>query len=207
MHSLVLMENAALGCVQFLRERYRDSQPRTLILCGSGNNGGDGFAIARHLRILDWPCFVQALGPVDKLSNDARANAEILRVGEPDAIEWWHAGPAALAQLESVASGVDLIIDAMLGTGANGNPRPPFDRWIEVANGQTATRIAIDNPTGMNADDGSCGQPTFQAHITLTFVARKPGFASRHAACGDVHVLPIGVPNRLLEEEFNSKPR
>lgn len=202
MHSLVLMENAALGCARWLTERY--VAPRTQVMCGRGNNGGDGLAIARHLRLAGWPCHVIQLGPIDQLSSDARANWNILTAKQVTDSTVWEQGRETLPS-DSVAkqlSQAELIVDALLGSGAQGNPRQPMDSWIELANCSPAQRIAIDIPSGLDATTGQPAPTTFQAHATLTFVARKVGFAAPEAQpyLGHVEVLPIGIPVELIEE-------
>ena len=127
MHSLVLMENAALNCVQWLKDRFPCGE--AVVLCGRGNNGGDGLAIARHLRVLGWTCRVVVLGPIEKMSGDARANLEILLASGGRELLLWDvtqdvATQAAWeGQLQTWLSTATLVIDAMLGTGATGDPR------------------------------------------------------------------------------------
>jgi hydroxyethylthiazole kinase-like uncharacterized protein yjeF len=225
MNSLVLMENAALGCVQWLQARFPQS-PETVILCGSGNNGGDGLAIARHLGSLGWNCKSIVLGPVEKLSRDCRANLDILVKGEQANPPHVVLGPkdreAAASQSQSAgdASGssdgvghdlanslrnAGLIIDAMLGTGSRGAPRSPFDTWIVESNSSAAQRVAIDIPTGVDGETGDRPGVAFQPHATLTFVARKPAMAMNAAdleiesVFGEISVLPIGTPSSLNE--------
>lgn len=197
MHSLVLMENAALGCSQWLQARF-DGPQSTTILCGRGNNGGDGLAIARHLLTQGWPCQVIQHGPVDKLSSDALANFRILTSGQGTKIHLTEGelSPAARASLASST----VIIDALLGTGASGAPRAPLDAWIETANRLPAARIAIDVPTGIDAETGVAPGIYFQASATLTFVARKPGMNHPDGASlfGEVVVLPIGIPAQMI---------
>ncbi len=200
MHSLVLMENAALNCVRWLESRFADrpQAPHSVVLCGSGNNGGDGAAIARHLGVLGWPCVVYMLGPLDKLSPDAAANANILSKAG-DRLLWWQA--SYQSSLRDDLARAELIVDAMLGTGATGNPRPPFDDWIVEANASQAYRVAIDMPTGVDASSGRRGRPSFAADATLSFVARKPGMSHDDASdvFGEIHVLPIGIPASQLQ--------
>lgn len=198
MNSLVLMENAALNCMNSIRQRY-PNRPRTVVLCGSGNNGGDGIAIARHLRTHGWACNCFVLGGLEKLSADARANAQILaRPGSGLQLLDSHLFTAALPSIRDA----QLIVDAMLGTGASGNPRPPYAAWIEAANSSYAARIAIDIPTGVHADTGEVSQPYFRADATLTLVALKPAMIVPHANAlfGDIEVLPIGIPEQLISE-------
>lgn len=203
MHSLVLMENAAGNCARWLVERFAGGS-RAVLLCGSGNNGGDGLVIARHLRLAGWRCAVFVLGPEEKLSADALANWKILTArNSPDNTMIFpsDAQSSSGPVIEAIAA-ADVIVDAMLGSGARGVPRPPLGRWIELANAAAAKRIAIDIPTGLDADSGEPAQPTFRADATLTFVARKPGFDQPQARqfLGEVSVLPIGIPVELVEE-------
>ena len=219
MNSLVLMENAAIQCALWLQVNFALS--RTLILCGRGNNGGDGLAIARHLRLAGWPCQVNQLGPIEKLTPDAQANWRILTQGtghrpmiglgfQPvsdlgENLLWDPTtSGSSLVDSERSASGLEpeLIIDALLGSGAQGAPRAPMNDWIERANACSAKRIAIDIPSGLDATTGQPAQPTFRADATLTFVARKVGFQSAAAQeyLGTIEVLPIGIPTQLIEE-------
>lgn len=207
MHSLVLMENAAIGCVRWLAERVSQSA-EVVVLCGRGNNGGDGLAIARHLRVLGYTCRVVVLGPVEKMSADARANLEILVAGGSRDLLLWNDAPESDQRLESQLqlehwlATASVVIDAMLGTGATGEPRDPLPSWINAANQKSATRIAIDVPTGWNATTGDSATAVFKADATLTFVARKPAMASTDSSriLGEIVVVPIGIPVELIEE-------
>lgn len=199
MHSLVLMENAALGCVSWLRHKFLAPQPTT-ILCGSGNNGGDGLAIARHLTNFGWPCTVIQLGPLEKLSADARSNYEILTKRHGLSVRVTDAELNADEKRSLRQS--SLIIDALLGTGAQGAPRAPLDQWLECANRCAAFRLAIDIPSGVDAETGLAECLAFDADATLTFVARKPGMMRENsdAVFGMLEVLPIGIPAQLMLE-------
>lgn len=206
MHSLVLMENAALGCVAWIRGRIGmpvtgQNYPKTVILCGAGNNGGDGLVIARHLRTLGWQCDVFALGPLEKLSDDARINAQVLMKGDAAGVVWC-SGEGADEQLHAAVDEAELIIDATLGTGSQSAPRPPFDDWILHANRSAGFRLAIDIPTGVDAMTGERLAAAFAADATLTFVARKPAMANpkTKGLFGQVSVLPIGIPLGLIQE-------
>ncbi len=203
MNSLVLMENAALGCVQWLLNHFKRPM-RTAILCGRGNNGGDGLAIARHLQLQGWRCNVVLLGPIEQLSDDNRSNLEVLTSGRSENADddlsialQEHAPAESLHEIQNA----ELVIDAMLGSGASGDPRPPFSEWIQAANASHAFRLAIDIPTGISAEDGEQGDPYFRADATLTFVARKPAMdrPDSKQLFGLIKVLPIGVPQRLIQ--------
>ena len=108
----------------------------------------------------------------------------------------------AWSQLRSDFGSNLVVVDALLGTGATGKPRALMADVLRLVNAATLQRVAIDIPTGLNAETGEPSDPTFRADNTLTFVAKKPGFGALDAAAylGDVRVLPIGVP----PEVFNS---
>lgn len=200
MHSLVLMENAALGCVEWLQQRCVTPQV-TSILCGCGNNGGDGLAIARQLTNRGWPCQVILLGPIAKLSSDAHANLRILTAaGGTTPIEILEGPLPAAMRTRLIQSTV--VIDALLGTGAGGAPRTPLDDWLRKANQCQALRVAIDVPTGVDAETGQAAAGHFQAAATLTFVSKKPAMVLRNAEqqFGQVCVLPIGIPVQMMHE-------
>lgn len=203
MNSLVLMENAAIGCAQWIIQQFPHAV-NVLVMCGRGNNGGDGLAIARHLLLAGYRCHVVQLGPLDKLSPDAMANWRIL-----NARDTTHCSvlddrnlPEQLSEIAEKFEPADLIVDALLGSGAQGAPRSPMSELIELANRTAARRIAIDIPSGLDATTGQPAWPTFCAHDTLTFVARKVGFDMPTAkdVLGRVEVLPIGIPVELIRE-------
>ena len=220
MQSLVLMENAALGCVEWLLHRCPAPQA-TSILCGRGNNGGDGLAIARHLTNRGWPCQVILLGPASKLANDAQANLNILTAGTGGVPVEILQGPLPVPARKRLSHST-VIIDALLGTGAGGAPRAPLDDWLRAANQGQALRVAIDVPTGVDAELGDAelgdaelgdaelevavleapAHAYFQAAATLTFVAKKPAMlrAAAERLFGEVHVLPIGIPTQMMHE-------
>jgi NAD(P)H-hydrate epimerase len=209
MNSLVLMENAALGCVRWLENRFPDGG-NAVILCGRGNNGGDGLAITRHMRVLGWTCRASVLGPAEKMSADARANLEILIAGGSRDLLLWNEGLQDSSQHSTLVQWIasaTLIIDAMLGTGASGEPKAPLDNWISLANRTSAQRVAIDIPTGWDATTGEPSESTFKADATLTFVARKPAMAlpDKTKLLGEIVVLPIGIPEEQIEQLLAAK--
>jgi NAD(P)H-hydrate epimerase len=100
----------------------------------------------------------------------------------------------------------DIVIDALLGTGSKGAPREPMARWIEFANSLSATRVAIDLPSGLDADSGVVSEPTFRADLTLTMASQKIGFINRNARpwLGEIMVLPIGLPVKVIQDKILS---
>lgn len=194
MSGLVLMENAGRGASERICARYSANQPVT-VLCGRGNNGGDGYVIARHLQLANFAVSVVSVVPLDRLTGDARANAQIAIAAEIPIREVNDRSELAFAiQADS------LIVDCLLGTGASGAPRGPYRDAIELANSVTGPRVAIDLPSGLDCDSGTPQDPTFRADVTITFVAMKDGFGNSNAAAftGEVEVVPIGVPQKLL---------
>jgi len=192
---VVLMENAGRGCVDKLCE-FGVRGP-AVICCGRGNNAGDGFVIARHLDLRGHEVRVIVFCDPADLRGDAAANYAILaKCGVPIHI----VTGADDGSWEVDLAGADWIVDALLGTGARGQPRPPLDRVIERLNQQSARRLAVDLPSGLDCDTGQPAPTTFRADHTCTFIAAKLGFAVLAAAeyLGQVHVLDIGAPRKLL---------
>lgn len=205
MHSLVLMENAARGCVHWLADRFE--RPRTTILCGVGNNGGDGLAIARHLRVFGWQCTVLLCGDRGRLTPDAASNLATL-VHEDASCDLRQITTSDDIQSANVRAGLigsELILDCLLGTGAKGAPRSPMDRLIRIANGTSAQRIAIDVPTGVDAESGGVAGEAFSPTATLTFVAMKPAMANPSELFGELCVLPIGIPVALIKHALGEQ--
>ncbi len=198
---IVLMENAGRGCVDFLQGLAGDEAGQSgpvLIACGGGNNAGDGFVIARHLALRGVACRVVLAADPTKLSGDALTAYRMMQPCGVRTLPLADLPPDAIpVALDSFAADCRLLIDALLGTGASGNPRPPFDAVINWMNAQVATRVAIDLPSGLDCDTGQSGDPTFHADHTCTFVAAKAGFQEPGAKdhIGQVHVVSIGLPN------------
>jgi len=209
MTGLVLMENAGRGAAKIIRRIYEDEARGTeeiVICCGKGNNGGDGFVVARHLDTWQTPVRIFLFCDPTKLTGDAAANYEIAhRSGLP--IEVFAGQALDEPRLRSSLEGASIIVDALLGTGSSGEPRAPFDQVIALLNKTRTRRIALDIPSGLDCDTGIPAAATFQAHDTITFVARKLGFnaAAAKPYIGQVHVVDIGVPRKLLDELCNEE--
>jgi NAD(P)H-hydrate epimerase len=210
MSGLVLMENAGRGVVDVLLAHDfshctpPEGQPRgpggVAILCGKGNNAGDGFVIARHLEIRGIDSKVLLLFPRAELTGDARQNYEILTRSDVPIIDVSTGSVAG--QLDDHAGGATWLIDALLGTGAVGDPRTPVSEAVEWMNSHDAWRLAVDVPTGLDCDTGARSPTTLAADVTCTFVALKPGFLNPLAKgpLGHIYVIDIGVPPRLVRE-------
>lgn len=195
---LVLMENAGRGVADVLC-RLGIAAP-VAICCGKGNNAGDGFVIARHLDLRGKPVHVLLWADPEELAGDAKVNFRILQgCGVPIEVFGNRHDPQ---RTERLLAGAGWIVDALLGTGARGDPRPPLDGVIRTLNAADVPKLAVDLPSGLDCDTGRPGDPTIVAAHTCTFVAPKKGFfePSAQAHVGRVHVLDIGAPRKLVEE-------
>lgn len=198
---VVLMENAGRGVAEFIYTLLPDpAAARVLILAGAGNNGGDGFVVARHLHNAGVGAVTVALAtPADRPAGDAAVN---LRILERMALRLIPPEPAErLEEVRTAAAEADVIVDALLGTGSHGPPRGVAAELVRLANAATrARRVAIDLPSGLDGDTGVAHEPCFRAHATVTMVAPKVGFGSPAARpyVGRVVVVDIGVPRELV---------
>lgn len=194
----VLMENAGRGAAELLLAL--GIRGPVLVCCGKGNNGGDGFVIARHLDNHGVSVRVLLFGTPDTLRGDAALYFNVLaHAGIPVAA--WNAEQTDADALRIELASVDWVVDALFGTGLTGPVRPPFDTVIRTLNAAPAKVLAVDLPSGLDCDTGEPLGETVRANATATFVARKTGFANPRAGAflGAVHVLDIGVPRKLTD--------
>ncbi len=179
---LELMERAGSGLAELVAGLA--SEGRIAIVCGKGNNGGDGFVAARVLRERGREILVLTLAPLDELRGDARTNAERLP------------GPAPEPFSPDALTGSSAIVDAILGTGFSGEPRDPAAGAIEAINASANKVIACDMPSGVDGSTGEIAGVAISAHATATFHAAKPGLwiAPGKGHAGEVSVIDIGIP-------------
>jgi NAD(P)H-hydrate epimerase len=198
MSGVVLMENAGRGLADKLCE-FGIHGP-VVICCGKGNNGGDGFVLARHLDLRGIKVKVLLWADEKELVGDAATNFQILRKCDVPLEIFGQQHDAA--RLANLLQGAAWIVDALLGTGSRGEPRSPLDAVIELLNASGIPIVAVDLPSGLDCDTGQAALHTIRALHTCTFVATKTGFnvAGAEHYTGDVHVLDIGAPRKLLEE-------
>ena len=204
---LVLMENAGRGVADRVcqltgpgRVAVGEASHKVVICCGKGNNAGDGFVIARHLDLRGFDVRVLLWAEPSQLTGDAAVNYQILQ--KTDVPIEIFGGRHDVGRLEQQLAGAAWIIDALLGTGARGEPRPPLDAVIDRLNAAAAPKLAVDLPSGLDCDTGEPARHTIRAAETCTFVAAKPGFFVPGADqyIGQMQVLDIGAPRRLVEE-------
>jgi NAD(P)H-hydrate epimerase len=201
---IVLMENAARGAADLAWEMV-DRTPDAVvqILCGGGNNGGDGLAIARHLH--NRGCNVKIVLATDpaRYRGDALINYQIVSAIDHPNLEIWPAAPRALDSRPA------LIIDALFGTGLS-KPIAGLTRDLILAlNTAHATVLAIDLPSGLDCDTGApLGDACVRATRTVTFVAEKSGFANPASRqyTGQITVADIGCPRQIIDEVLRDLP-
>jgi NAD(P)H-hydrate epimerase len=193
---VVLMENAGRSCAELIREKLAGmDDPKVCIFCGTGNNGGDGYVIARHLLIAGIRTKVILCADRGKVRGDAQTNLEILeRLGHaPELLDPTGAGSAE--RVTKLAGDADMIVDALFGTGLQGELKEPYRSLIEAINALRRPIVAVDIPSGLDCDTGEPLGTAIRAAYTVTFVALKRGFVASSAAryTGEVYVASIGV--------------
>ena len=198
---VVLMENAGRGAADVALDMLGTSvQPHVLVLAGRGNNGGDGFVVARHLYNHGVGVSVCVLAKFDDIKGDARTNFEIVqRMGlDVREIEL----PGGKDALSEELQAADLVVDALLGTGAKGEIRDPFRTAVELINASKRPVLAVDIPSGLEGDTGAVLGPCVVAGHTVTFAAAKTGMLRERAKrfVGKIHVVDIGMPRSILDE-------
>lgn len=209
---VVLMENAGRGCAELLM-RLNPGRTPTVILCGPGNNGGDGFVIARHLDNHGWPVEVRLFADPNKLSGDAAVNFRPLGAsgiaGRPYP-DWFASGMGDGVYQRDLAAAPAAwaggwIVDALFGTGLSRGIGAPVELAVAAVNASRAPVLAVDIPSGLDCDTGEPLGPTVRAGHTATFVAAKTGFRNPNARAwtGEVHVIDIGAPRALVDEYRN----
>lgn len=197
--ALVLMERAGAGVAAFLQDRFGPLRGKTVtILCGKGNNGGDGFVVARLLRQRHVKVTVLLLAPVPDLSRDAAVMyRRWLRVAGKSASKSFRSSDLTGPILASS----DLVIDALLGTGLSTEVTGMYRNAIELMNRSGRPVIAVDMPSGIHADNGALLGQAVRATATVTFGLPKLGLylgaGIDHA--GAIHVIDIGIPAAYID--------
>lgn len=192
---IVLMENAACRVVEFLAERFAPlEEQRIAVVCGKGNNGGDGMAIARqlHVRFPEAALRIELFFEPAELSGDAAANYKMMTA-------------AGAFRQDDSALQPTLVLDAVLGTGITGAAKGRALEGIRRVNAlgdQGATVVAVDIPSGLPSDSGAAAGESVVADYTVTFTAPKPGqcVPPNCNLCGELVVAPIGSPETLYAD-------
>lgn len=197
---VILMENAGRGAAHIVNDRYGGLRPRSvLVVAGKGNNGGDGYVMARHLENNGWKVETLVLAERSAISGDAKVNLDILEscsasikyatnVGEIDEV------------LEHIAPPV-LVIDAIFGNGLSAPVRGHYLHAIERLNALKVPKVAVDLPSGVDATSGEILGIAIEADCSISFAAAKLGQVNYPAqsCAGELFVVDIGMPKQLQE--------
>ena len=206
---LQLMENAGMAVANVIRARFRSSKTKVVVFSGLGGNGGDGFVAARHLFATGY-------------------NVEVILAGRPSEISHHAAGKnlEALYRLQKSMPihvvydsslipevNADVVVDALLGIGLKGEPRPPVRQLIQRINRLKAFRVSVDVPSGLDADSGKAFDEAVRADQTVTFHRAKSGLLKAKRFVGELIIADIGLPSEFErfagpgDVELVSKPR
>jgi NAD(P)H-hydrate epimerase len=199
--SSVLMENAGRGCVDVLETYFELPGVRVLVVCGKGNNGGDGFVVARHLQNRGAEVKIALLGGSQELKGDALLNYRLAKTGGGDITEI-----SRTAKLDRLCTAFhpDVIVDAIFGTGFTGKPQDLYYGVIELINRADAFVLSIDIPSGVNGDNGRFEKTCIIADATATMCLPKRGtyLYPGRAFSGDLYTIDIGIPYATIDHGF-----
>ena len=196
--TLLLMEHAGKGAAE-TAVQMNPNRRQTVIIAGKVNNGGDGFVVARFLRLWSVPVKIWIIGSEGYRKSSAPwYNHQIAKhMGIPIAHLM---NELQKPELRKDINAAGLIVDAMLGTGLSGEVREPYGSIIDLINDSGNKVLAIDVPSGLNADTGEPLGKAVRATRTVSFVAPKHGFDTEQGReyCGEITLVDIGVPPELL---------
>ena len=186
--SILLMENAAIAVVQQIKEYSVFA-----IVCGTGSNGGDGLAIARHLCIIGKDVRVYIIGDPRKGSEDFKKNLKIMSKLAPEVLNT--VNDENYEEFEAAVRGCEACIDALLGTGLNRPVEDMYKKVIETMNKFSTHVVAVDIPSGLDCDTGQPLGVCIHAARTITFHRMKKALDLSPQYGGDVTVAYVGIPN------------
>lgn len=195
--SLLLMENAGLSVFLAVEEAVGVvAGKRVVVLAGPGNNGGDGYVVARHMANAGAAVSIASYADPAKYRPDSRANYDIAQSMGLEIID----KPLG-STLEGLLFRADVVVDALLGTGSSGAPRPPIAEVVGAVNKHYAFVVSVDIPSGIDADTGAVESDAVYADLTVTFALPKIGLlvypGAKHA--GEVAIADISIPAAELE--------
>lgn len=188
--SIVLMENAALNVVNFIEKKF-SRKKNIVVLCGKGNNGGDGYAIARGLFVRGYNVEIFSYGDMDKATPDCFANYKSAKA----------MGIPFTDDFKGAIKNADIVIDALIGTGLSSALRPDLEEICGAVNKYGKYVIAVDVPTGVNSDTGEAYKNAVGADLTYTFHLPKPGLLLNPGKkyAGKLKIGSIGIPVMPVE--------
>ena len=193
MRRFLMMENAGHGLADFVARRFKNLENKRIVaVCGTGNNGGDGFVASRHLAGYGAKITVVLLGsPSDLKSEEARLNWGIIE--KMDSIEIIF-GKEMTDEVKDRIAKAGIILDGIFGTGIKGEIREPYASAIDAINKSKAYVVAVDVPSGFDPNTGQIHEKCVRADATVTFHRLKVGLVKGKKYTGPVHVERIGIP-------------
>ncbi len=205
--TLLLMESAGRA-VATVAADMATSDLAVAVVCGTGNNGGDGFVAARYLLNRGLPVQLFLVGRLEKMSPNSAAAVNLTILRKMNVITHHILDASEAPNLTTQLQRAVLIIDALLGIGLSTPMRPLQHAVVDAINAANRPVIAVDIPSGLHADDGVPLPIAVKAHTTVTFVAPKKGLLTEEGRsfAGRIVVADIGVPRSLLKR-FGEVPR
>ena len=199
---VVLMENAAKNCTRIILEQFPEQvKDGVCVFCGGGNNGGDGFVIARQLFNQGLPVKIALCANLDRIQGDAKINFDICQKMDISIMLLDAASEKLFQEVEDAVAGCGLLVDALLGTGLRNELTPSIALLISCINSRNIPIVAVDIPSGLDCDRGIPLPVCIEAAATVTFVALKKGFVDNpqsRKATGRVFVVDIGIAPKSL---------
>ncbi|WP_298272129.1 NAD(P)H-hydrate dehydratase [Geobacter sp.] len=195
---LVLMENAGRGCADAIIETFGIGGPRTvLVVAGKGNNGGDGYVIARLLREQGWQVKTIVLAAREEITGDARANLD--RLAPPEVV--FTPPSSGLTPWRANLEQATVVVDALLGTGLRSEVRGAYAEAISLINDSGKPVVAVDIPSGIDATTGRVLGVAVRADLTVTFALAKLGHVLFPGTdhCGVLRIVDIGIPREVAD--------
>jgi len=192
---LLMMENAGAAVARYIVEKFSPlSDKHIVVVCGTGNNGGDGLVCARHLAGLPASLNVFLLGNIEQVKTaEAKPNLEIIL--HMHSLQFYDGTSTNFSQqLEKSIKKASVVIDAIFGTGVKGSIKEPHASAIRMINESKAYRVAVDIPSGLDPATGIAHDLCIEAHATITFHSVKKGLVGKKKTVGELVVAPIGIP-------------
>ncbi|HSA85502.1 MAG TPA: NAD(P)H-hydrate epimerase, partial [Nitrospira sp.] len=194
-----LMERAGLGVVTCLEQRFGPLRGKTVtVVCGKGNNGGDGYVVARLLRRRHATVRVVAMAPISELTRDAATMYKLFVRGAGKSSVYLY---ASKAQTQILLQESDILVDALLGTGLASTVTGRYAEAIDSINETGRPVVAVDLPSGLHADTGTILGRAIRASLTVTFGLPKLGLYQNSGIdlAGEVAIVDIGIPSAYID--------
>ncbi len=195
--SVILMENAGHGIAQHLLSF--NPKGKIIVCCGKGNNGGDGYVIARYLNIYGIKVQVFVFSHENDIKGDAKIHHDVIKkIGIP--LEYFDQINLNHSALLQILNNAEWVIDGIFGTGLSGKIDPFYFELINTINKTSAKILSIDIPSGLNCNTGKPFGTAIEANITCTLLSMKTGFLNEEAQkyLGKVEVINLGIANQVI---------